>query len=40
MFYYLLNIKALSNFVQSYKPHTSISVKFDNDCTVIFMFKI
>ena len=27
-------------FVKSYEPQASGSVKFDNDCDVIFMFKM
>ena len=33
MFYYILNIKMTSKSFLSY-------VKFDNDCDVIFMFKM
>ena len=44
MFYYILNIQmtsqSLLNVVCNYETQASSSVEFDNDCDVIFMFKM
>ena len=31
---------SFSKFVRSYEPQVSSAVKFDNDCDVIFMFRM